>query len=85
MKVFAVISEFAYDGENDATVEVFSTREKAEKFVEDLFTEFKENDHLAHKEDCVIIRDEHGFAAYEEDEGYSADHFACTILEKEVQ
>ena len=83
MKVFAIITEWFCRGESDATVQVYSTREKAQAEMENQYKEFLNNDSLAHNDDCVIDKNGNGFTAYE-DGNYCDNHLVCSILEREV-
>lgn len=81
--VYVLKTAYAYNGNADTEIEIFSTFEEAKRHFDAYVDAEKENDHLMELDDKVIEESEDRFAIWQ-DGHYCEDHYEITIEEKVV-
>lgn len=81
--VYILKTAYAYNGNADTEVEIFSTFEEAKRHFDAYVDAEKANDHLMELDDKVIEESEDHFAIWQ-DGHYCEDHYEITIEEKAV-
>lgn len=81
--VYILKTAYAYNGNADTEVEIFSTFEEAKRHFDVYVDAEKANDHLMELDDKVIEESEDRFAIWQ-DGHYCEDHYEITIEEKVV-
>lgn len=85
-KVWVLIHEWAYDGENDITVEVFGDPDRAKQTLKIIVDNYKAEDSLFNGDVPAVVEDDRDdyFVAYE-DGDYCSNHILISIVEREVR
>lgn len=83
LRVWVVEEQSVFDCDEDHSIYVFSTCEKAKDFFDKHVEEEKENDHLMGYDDKVVEESENHFAVWR-DGYYCEDRFVIDIYEKEM-
>lgn len=81
--VYVLKTAYAYNGNADTEVAIFSTFEEAKRHFDAYVDAEKANDHLMELDDKVIEESEDRFAIWQ-DGHYCEDHYEITIEEKVV-
>lgn len=81
--VYVLKTTYAYNGNADTEIEIFSTFEEAKRHFDAYVDAEKANDHLMELDDKVIEESEDLFAIWQ-DGHYCEDHYEITIEEKVV-